>query len=537
MEVKSETFRSLLIHTCNPLQTSKMPPKERKNLTLAEKLNVLKDSEHMSQRAVAAKYAISLGTVNRVRKRKLDLESLADMNCGSCVKRIRLSSNVDINEQVWQWFTAARAKHIPVSGPILQEKARNIAKELQQPDFKASNGWLEKFRTRYNISFRILSGESAGVDPDTVSTWKQRLDSLIDDFSADNIFNCDETGLFYKALPTKSLVAKGDTSHGTKVPKDRLTVLLGSNMTGTEKLKPLVIGKSAKPRCFKHQDVSKFPVTWKNNKKAWMNTSMFEEWLRDLNRDMARQNRRILLFVDNAPSHPTIDLSNVVVKFFPANCTSELQPMDQGIIKTLKTGYRKRLLRSVLAKIDSGETGDALVKSISVLDAVFWIGQAWNDVQPETIQKCFSRCGFNFFDGFASNDEDIPNGLQPLIDDITSAMNTEPCSAEEYLLSDCSTPVHIGDGQDWEKDIISSALDSPNHDPSDESVQDTCAPEPEMPSTGDVLKALDVLKMFSASNSSVFESLLDVENAVNSMIIEQRTHKKQSTLKDFFKSV
>ena len=155
--------------------------------------------------------------------------------------------NEYLNEQVWEWFVAARSKNIPVSGTILQEKALNIATELGQTDFKASNGWLEKFRLRYNINFKVLIGGSAGVDQDVVKTWKQRLDSLIDEYSADDIFNCDEICLFYKALPTKSLVQKGDSSHGTKIPKDRHTIFLCSNMSGAEKLIPLMIGNSKSP--------------------------------------------------------------------------------------------------------------------------------------------------------------------------------------------------------------------------------------------------------------------------------------------------
>ncbi|KAI6647425.1 Tigger transposable element-derived protein 6-like [Oopsacas minuta] len=92
-----------------------------------------------------------------------------------------------------------------------------------------------------------------------------------------------------------------------------------------------------------------------------MDTTMFDEWLKDLNRSMAKKKRNILLFLDNAPRNLQIKLSNVVSKFFLANCTSELQPMDQDIIKKLKNGYRKRLLRRVIAKLDSVETGDELI--------------------------------------------------------------------------------------------------------------------------------------------------------------------------------
>ena len=200
--------------------------KSRKNLTFSQKLEILKEGGKSSQRAVAAKFGVSLGVVNRVIKRKLELETLAENNCNHAAKRVKNSINEDLNEQVWEWFVAARSKNIPVSGPILQEKALNIATELGQTDFKASNGWLEKFRLRYNINFKVLSGESAGVDQDVVKTWKQRLDSLIDEYSADDIFNCDETGLFYKALPTKSLVQKGDSAMGPKY--QRIDLLFSS---------------------------------------------------------------------------------------------------------------------------------------------------------------------------------------------------------------------------------------------------------------------------------------------------------------------
>ena len=81
-----------------------------------------------------------------------------------------------------------------------------------------------------------------------------------------------------------------------------------------------------------------------------MTTALFEEWVSQFNRKMKRQNRNVILFVDNAPSHPKDKpLSNVKLVFLPANTTSTLQPLDQGIIANLKVNYRKRLLRSVLA--------------------------------------------------------------------------------------------------------------------------------------------------------------------------------------------
>ncbi|KMZ74308.1 hypothetical protein ZOSMA_13167G00010, partial [Zostera marina] len=68
-------------------------------------------------------------------------------------------------------------------------------------------------------------------------------------------------------MPNKTLAFKGERCAGGKKSKERVTVLIGSNASGTEKLSLFVIGKSAKPRCFKN---AKLPVKYEANKKAWM---------------------------------------------------------------------------------------------------------------------------------------------------------------------------------------------------------------------------------------------------------------------------
>jgi len=83
-----------------------------------------------------------------------------------------------------------------------------------------------------------------------VNEWKSKISEIVTGYEPQNIFNADETGLFYRALPDKTFSYKGKSCSGGKIAKERLTVLLCVSMSG-EKLKPLVIGKSVKPRCFK----------------------------------------------------------------------------------------------------------------------------------------------------------------------------------------------------------------------------------------------------------------------------------------------
>ncbi|XP_060573593.1 uncharacterized protein LOC132731429 [Ruditapes philippinarum] len=58
------------------------------------------------------------------------------------------------------------------------------------------------------------------------------------------------------------------------------------------------------------------------------------------------------VITNNAPSHPMLKLSNVKLAFFSPNTTSRLQPLDQGVIQTLKLKYRQKQLQHILVKVD-----------------------------------------------------------------------------------------------------------------------------------------------------------------------------------------
>lgn len=339
----------------------------RRSLTLIEKVQLIRDNEkQFSYRELVDKYGISIGSVSGIIKRKAEYIECYEQNENSNKKRnLRDKLSQCLDEQVYEWFVVQRSKNIPISGPILQERARQIRQQLGGPDadsFKASNGWLQKFRVRHAIQYRAICGESAAVDMVTVEEWKHRLPSIFNEYDPSDVYNADETGLFFKALPSRSLVTAKDSCKGGKRSKERFTVLLCTNMTGTDKLQPLIIGKpsmlnltlsismhtyfvlgkSNKPRCFKHLNVKALPVTWRSNRSSWMTASLFDEWLSNLNKIMMKQKRKILLFIDHAPCHNAdIEYSNVCVKFFPPNTTSKLQPLDQGIIKNFKCHYRK----------------------------------------------------------------------------------------------------------------------------------------------------------------------------------------------------
>ncbi|XP_035680164.1 tigger transposable element-derived protein 4-like [Branchiostoma floridae] len=370
---------------------------KRKPLTLQQRVEVLRvhDQTKKSTRKLAEQFNCGKTQIDGILKRKREIMEEFENNAPLDRKRARTTGNEELNMLLWEWFKDATARKLPVSGPMLQVKALEFAKELGRDDFKASNGWLGAFRKRHNIKFGTMSGEKGDVSEEVTESWKERLPQICEGYDARDIFNMDESGLYYRASTDKTLYAKGDDCSGGKRSKDRVTIAYCANLLG-EKEKPIVIGKSKNPRCFKNVDKDNLPVHYYNSRTAWMTGFIFEDWVCKFDRKLGRAKRKAILFLDNATCHPDLRLKNLKLVFFPPNTTSVLQPLDQGVIQTNKLKYRRRQLSHVLAKMDEDKTlqGPEILKSTNVLQAIYWISYAWNDVDPSTIVKCFNKAGF-----------------------------------------------------------------------------------------------------------------------------------------------
>ena len=218
-------------------------------------------------------------------------------------KRKRSSKYSDVIQAVWNWYAMCRNSYIPVSGSMLQEEATLIAEKLEISDFVASNGWLEKFKQKYSICNKTVAGEAGDVGKETMECWNQRAREIKPGWIARDVWNMDETGCFWHGLPEKTLHAEERRCTGGKKAKQRLTWAFFVNAEG-EKEDPVVT--SVSPRCLKNLQSPSRPYncSYFVNSKAWMNTEIMKTLLSKLNRQLKRNNRHILLFMDNAPRRP-----------------------------------------------------------------------------------------------------------------------------------------------------------------------------------------------------------------------------------------
>ena len=136
-----------------------------------------------------------------------------------------------------------------------------------------------------------------------VAPWEQTtLPTILSKYDLNQIYNADEFGLFYRAQPNKSIHLKDENCVGGKHSKLRLTGLTAANAVG-ENLPLFVIGKSKKRRCFKHIK----PCRYRSQKTSWMDSILFEEWVREVDRRFTKEGRKIVYWlIIVQPTHPLI---------------------------------------------------------------------------------------------------------------------------------------------------------------------------------------------------------------------------------------
>ena len=155
-----------------------------------------------------------------------------------------------------------------------------------------------------------------------------------------DIFHTDEFGLFYQCVSSKMYYFKNEKRTGGTHSKVCLTGMVAGNVNG-ERLPMFVIGKSKTPRCFK--GVTNVPFAIGHSRKDGYHLNCLKNGL----------NKLTALIIDKWPAHPNVRVLDwVELIFLPLNTTSITQPMDRGVIRSLKEKYRSLAVKK---QIDAKE--------------------------------------------------------------------------------------------------------------------------------------------------------------------------------------
>ena len=545
-----------------------MAPEKRKRLSLADKVKVIKYVNAGNSHAAAAmKFGVARPTVVKIMKEKeqILLQSSGSNRTAKIVKVRAKCPLVESMLHAWHIRAEIDAPDLNVTGDVLKTKALhfrdmlltkygNVLPSNQMEDlklFKASNGWLENYKNRFGTTSVRRCGEHSSTDPETIEKRMVEIRNMLLNVPLSNIFNADESALQYRTTSSRSYVTVNSDKRGVKRSKERMTFTPIISASG-EKLELQVIGKSKSPRAMKGININKtFNVYYEHQSKAWQDGSSMLRLLHRFNKVMRQRRAKLFMLLDNCSSHvwaaklldPTgsqetsFAYGNIVIIFFPPNATSDCQPLDQGIIRCVKAGFRKAQLHALLIEYeiwqerkDEEEGKFPISDHTHIRNGMTWLKQAWDNLQENTIRRCFAKAKCLPLDSLAmlnseitrrsahscNNDVDVDDlalMLQrvqmrdELADDLGLKEGQEYTAITDLITFDDSDPT--GSNEIDEEDILAIAMDS-----SGISLVDLTIDE-----EGDV--AVDVSISTAISSCKALRSFLSMSPENNSDLIAQ----------------
>ena len=130
-------------------------------------------------------------------------------------KKFKPGNHELVNQAILNWFLNMQSQNVPLSASMIQEKAVIFAKELNNENFQASDGWLRCWKEKNNISLKTVSRELKSVTPEMVNAWLETsLPTLLSNYDLKGIYNADEFELFYQCLPNKTYQLKSEKCYG-----------------------------------------------------------------------------------------------------------------------------------------------------------------------------------------------------------------------------------------------------------------------------------------------------------------------------------
>jgi hypothetical protein len=133
-------------------------------------------------------------------------EEWAHSNGGHKAKQARQTQHPEVTEMMELWVSKAMENNLLLTGEVLRQKWTKFADLAGVPDderLSLSEGWLARFKVRNGLKQFKRHGDAGSADPETVKTEQKHIQELIDKYGYElrDIFNMDETGLFYGYVP------------------------------------------------------------------------------------------------------------------------------------------------------------------------------------------------------------------------------------------------------------------------------------------------------------------------------------------------
>lgn len=389
---------------------------KRKSFSLEQKMEILKRLQNgEGSTSVARSFNMNESTVRTIKKNEATIRK--SINTGTSLNAAKIKSYVGdpfkvmMEKALLIWIEDLAQRKIPVDRSMIKQRALTIYKKVIEQEsnssctdkkmgFAASSGWLQGFLNRYDFNNLNIKGKSEFVDKEAVEEFSNSLASVIEqgDYTSDQVFNATKTVLFLKRLPKRSMVEKyNQIANEFKTSNERITFLLCCNASGDRMMKPLIVGKTERPRYL--QNVHKAPFHYIVNKKTWVTENILKVWFNEclvpeLQAYMAERNSKfkIILILEKTLDHIYLYHPNIKILYLPSNTASVLQPLDQGVITTFKSNYIRHTFQYIFDKLEEESlTLMDVWKTFSMSDCMNHAIQSLNEIRPMVLNSCWNN--------------------------------------------------------------------------------------------------------------------------------------------------
>lgn len=353
---------------------------------------IQQDLAHWAQVRYGSVKPPSQTTISRILAKKDEFIALKEHEF-KLIRRRRLSNPL-LRKVLLEWISQNVWNNIPISPPIILSSASNLWKQLPK-DLKEGNGefsyrWCSQFLSKVNIQLNNVENELYNK----LKIWnceeRDQIKDLLVNFDPRKIFTLSEIFLSHDLPLDKNYY--NDES-------DFLTCMLCTNIDGTEKLDPLIIGRYENYPSFENKSSARIStqhgIIYHSNKKKWLTSTLFYDWLSILDKRLALTNRDIVLILDDSASHRIINIKLERIRLLYTSSNQKFSPMNWGIENDFRLIFRI-LQYKVLIRKQKDLNMKILNKEeikFTMIEIFDLIKKSWSLVSELTIQSSWKKSG------------------------------------------------------------------------------------------------------------------------------------------------
>lgn len=206
------------------MESKKRP---RKGISLETKIAILDCLARVEgPTAIGKRFSLGESTVRAIKKNEDAIRKSVVNGTKLNAKLTRYSRDVLLEQMeraLTIWIEDLSQRKIPLSGDLIQRKALQCYAQMKESTpstsisqtnrgFSASKGWLTGFLKRNALHNVKITGEAASADLKAATAFPKELEKIIEDggYCPHQVFNPDETGLFWKKMPGRTYIAKSE---------------------------------------------------------------------------------------------------------------------------------------------------------------------------------------------------------------------------------------------------------------------------------------------------------------------------------------